>query len=138
MLYQLGRRYPLRKPKTLRRRCASDACRKLYRHADPRSKTCSQPCKQRLYRQRKKAAALAEQERRARVADIMAGMNAARKTAAAPGPTAPHPTAPPPTPTPAPPRYSPSRSPVDAGEREVVEITIRQPTTFPGTPIRRG
>ena len=52
----------MKKTKTLRRRCENEACRKLYRHADPRAAFCSQACKQRVYRARKKAAAQAEQE----------------------------------------------------------------------------
>ena len=132
---------PLKKTKTLRRRCEAEACGKLYRHADPRSRACSPRCKQRLYRARKKAADLAEQERleaerQDQASDIAARMLAAMKTAPAPGPTRPtRPTHQPQPTAPAPPRYLPARPPV---EREEVVITIRQPTTFPGTPIRRG
>ena len=89
----------------------------------------------------KKAADLAEQERleaerQDQASDIAARMLAAMKTTPAPGPTtAPdQPDQPQPT-APAPPRYLPARPPV---EREEVVITIRQPTTFPGTPIRHG
>ena len=99
-------------------------------------------CKQRLYRARKRAADLAEQarleaENQARLADLAAKLWAdmelreAAKLREAPGPT----TAPDQPHHPAPPRYLPARPPV---EREEVVITIRQPTTFPGTPIRRG
>ena len=133
---------PLKKTKTLRRRCEADGCGKLYRHADPRSRACSPRCKQRLYRARKRAADLAEQarleaENQARLADLAAKLRAdmelreAAKLREAPGPT----TAPDQPHHPAPPRHSPARPPV---EREEVVITIRQPTTFPGTPIRRG
>ena len=52
----------MKKTKTLRRRCENEACRKLYRHADPRAAFCSQACKQRVYRARKKAAAQVAQE----------------------------------------------------------------------------
>ena len=48
--------------KRLRRRCDRPACGKLYRYSDPRSRTCSESCRQRLYQERKKAAAQVEQE----------------------------------------------------------------------------
>ena len=47
----------MKRTKALRRRCDLPACGKLYRHSDPRSRTCSAPCRLRLYRARKKAAA---------------------------------------------------------------------------------
>ena len=48
--------------KALRRRCDLTACGKLYRYSDPRSRTCSSSCRQRLYLERKKAAAQVAQE----------------------------------------------------------------------------
>ena len=103
---------PLKKTKTLRRRCEADGCGKLYRHADPRSRACSPRCKQRLYRARKRAADLAEQarleaENQARLADLAAKLRAdmelreAAKLREAPGPT----TAPDQPHHPAPPRH---------------------------------
>ena len=48
--------------KALRRRCDWPACGKLYRYSDPRSRTCSSICRQRLCRSRKKAADQVAQE----------------------------------------------------------------------------
>ena len=52
----------MNKPKRLRRRCAAEDCRKVFRHADQRAAFCSLACKQRVYRARKKAAAQVAQE----------------------------------------------------------------------------
>ena len=52
----------MNKPKRLRRRCAAEDCRKVFRHVDQRAAFCSLACKQRVYRARKKAAAQVEQE----------------------------------------------------------------------------
>ena len=52
----------MKRTKALRRRCDLPACGKLYRHSDPRSRTCSATCRLRLYRAHKKAAAQVEQE----------------------------------------------------------------------------
>ena len=93
-----------------RSRCAAEDCRKLYRHADPRSQTCSDACKQRVYRARKKAAALfaeeqLEAERQDKWDRVRASMQAAarrerqvesnRQPAPAPAPAPSHTTAPP-------------------------------------------
>ena len=47
--------------KALRRRCDWPACGKLYRHSDPRSRTCSAACRMRLWRARQAAAKAAAQ-----------------------------------------------------------------------------
>ena len=52
----------MKRTKALRRRCDLTACGKLYRYSDPRSRTCSSSCRQRLYLERKKAAAQVAQE----------------------------------------------------------------------------
>ena len=65
----------MKKTKTLRRRCENEACRKLYRHADPRAAFCSQACKQRVYRARKKAAAqVAQEQNEAKLSAMAAAM----------------------------------------------------------------
>ncbi len=48
--------------KTLRRRCDLTACGKLYRYSNPRSRTCSSVCRQKLYLERKEAADQVAQE----------------------------------------------------------------------------
>ena len=52
----------MKRTKVLRRRCDLPACGKLYRYSDPRSRTCSSSCRQRLCRERKKAADQVAQE----------------------------------------------------------------------------
>ena len=52
----------MKRTKALRRRCDQPACGKLYRYSDPRSRTCSSSCRQRLCRSRKKAADQVAQE----------------------------------------------------------------------------
>ena len=130
--------------KALRRRCDLPACGKLYRHSDPRSRTCSSSCRQRLYRARKKAAdQVAQEPIRAELQDkyarVLARMRARteaedslnRQPAPAPRPpTAP----PPPTPTPAP----PARGYDYISEPEERTVTIKVPQRFPGTSLRRG
>ena len=130
--------------KALRRRCDRPACGKLYRHSDPRSRTCSSSCRQRLCRERKKAAEQVAQEQieaerhdqaRARVARMRARMEAEDSLNRQPAP-APRPTTapPPPTPTPAP----PARVGGYILEPEEQTVIIKVPNTFPGTPLRRG
>ena len=130
--------------KALRRRCDLPACGKLYRHSDPRSRTCSSSCRQRLYRARKKAAdQVAQEPIKAELQDkyarVLARMRARteaedslnRQPAPAPRPpTAP----PPPTPTPAP----PARVGGYILEPEERTVIIKVPNTFPGTSLRRG
>ena len=62
----------MNKPKRLRRRCAAEDCRKVFRHVDQRAAFCSLACKQRVYRARKKAAAQVEQEQNQAWADATA------------------------------------------------------------------
>ena len=81
----------MRKTKTLRRRCASESCRKVFRHADPAAKVCSPACRQRVYRVRRKAAEEAEQQRvqaelRDRAATLLARMKARQREQPAPEP----------------------------------------------------
>ena len=91
--------------KALRRRCDLTACGKLYRYSDPRSRTCSSSCRQRLYLERKKAAAQVAQEQveaerheqaQARAARMQARTQAdmmdsrSRQSAPAPRPPRPH------------------------------------------------
>ena len=127
--------------KALRRRCDLTACGKLYRYSDPRSRTCSSSCRQRLYLERKKAAAQVAQEqveaeRQAKASRMAARMMArteadmmdsrSRQSAPAPRPpTAP----PPPAPTPAPRRYTHIR-PLEP-PTQVVTIRYRKPYTTP-------
>ena len=59
----------MNKPKRLRRRCAAEDCRKVFRHVDQRAAFCSLACKQRVYRARKKAADQVEQEQNQAKAD---------------------------------------------------------------------
>ena len=131
----------MKRTKALRRRCDLPACGKLYRHSDPRSRTCSSSCRQRLYRARKKAADQVAQEpieaelqdKYARVlARTQADMDSrSRQPAPAPRtPTAP----PPPTPTPAP----PARGYDYISEPEERTVIIKVPNRFPGTSLRRG
>ena len=130
--------------KALRRRCDLPACGKLYRHSDPRSRTCSSSCRQRLYRARKKAAdQVAQEPIKAELQDkyarVLARMRARteaedslnRQPAPAPRPTT---APPPPTPTPAP----PARVGGYILEPEERTVIIKVPNTFPGTPLRRG
>ena len=127
--------------KALRRRCDLPACGKLYRYSDPRSRTCSSRCRQRLYIARKKATAQVaeeqlEAERQAKASRMAARMMARteaedslnRQPAPAPRPT----TAPPPptpTPAPAPRRYTHIRPPEP--KPQVVSIRYRKPYTTP-------
>ena len=133
----------MKRTKALRRRCDRPACGKLYRHSDPRSRTCSSSCRQRLCRSRKKAADQVAQEQikaelhgkyarmlaRTRARTEMDSLN--RQPAPAPRPTT---APPPPTPTPAPPvrRYD------YISEPKKQTVTIKVPNRFPGTPLRRG
>ena len=130
--------------KALRRRCAQPACGKLYRHSDPRSRTCSSSCRQRLYRARKKAAdQVAQEPIKAELQDkyarVLARMRARteaedslnRQPAPAPRPTT---APPPPTPTPAP----PARVGGYILEPEERTVIIKVPNRFPGTSLRRG
>ena len=130
--------------KALRRRCDLPACGKLYRHSDPRSRTCSSSCRQRLYRARKKAAdQVAQEPIKAELQDkyarVLARMRARteaedslnRQPAPAPRPTT---APPPPTPTPAP----PARVGGYILEPEERTVIIKVPNTFPGTSLRRG
>ena len=135
----------MNKPKRLRRRCASEDCRKLYRHADPRAAFCSQACKQRVYRARKKAAAQVAQEqleaeRQAKASAMSVRMveqaaererqvESNRQPAPAPRPTT---APPPPTPTPWPYTH------IQPLEPKKQTVTIKVPNRFPGTPLRRG
>ena len=130
----------MKKTKTLRRRCEAEACGKLYRHADPRSRACSPRCKQRLYRARKKAAEQGAQEQikaelHGKYARMYARTEAEDSLNRQPAP-APRPTTapPPPTPTPAP----PARVGGYILEPEEQTVIIKVPNTFPGTPLRRG
>ena len=82
----------MRKTKTLRRRCASESCRKVFRHADPAAKVCSPACRQRVYRVRRKAAEEAEQQRvqaelRDRAATLLARMKARQREQPVPEPS---------------------------------------------------
>ena len=135
----------MKRTKALRRRCDRPACGKLYRHSDPRSRTCSSSCRQRLCRERKKAADQVAQEPikaelHGKYARMYARMQArtqadmdsrSRQPAPAPRtPTAP----PPPTPTPAP----PARGYDYISEPEERTVIIKVPNTFPGTSLRRG
>ena len=133
----------MKRTKALRRRCDLPACGKLYRHSDPRSRTCSATCRLRLYRAHKKAAdqvaqAQIKAELHEKYARMLARMRARtemdslnRQPAPAPRPpTAP----PPPTPTPAP----PARGYDYISEPEERTVTIKVPNRFPGTSLRRG
>ena len=118
--------------KALRRRCDWPACGKLYRYSDPRSRTCSSICRQRLCRSRKKAAAQVAQEQveaelHGKYARMYAHMQArtqadmdSRPRQSAPAPRTRAAT-PPPAPTPAPPAsgYDYPRGP-DPGTRMVI------------------
>ena len=125
--------------KALRRRCDLPACGKLYRHSDPRSRTCSSSCRQRLYLERKKAAdQVAQEQIKAELHGKYARMLARtemdslnRQPAPAPRPTT---APPPPTPTPAPPvrRYD------YISEPKKQTVIIKVPNRFPGTSLRRG
>ena len=133
----------MKRTKVLRRRCDLPACGKLYRYSDPRSRTCSSSCRQRLCRSRKKAADQVAQEQveaklHGKYARMLADTRARtemdslnRQPAPAPRPpTAP----PPPTPTPAPPvrRYD------YISEPKKQTVIIKVPNRFPGTSLRRG
>ena len=133
----------MKRTKALRRRCDQPACGKLYRYSDPRSRTCSSSCRQRLCRSRKKAADQVAQEQveaklHGKYARMLAHTRARtemdslnRQPAPAPRtPTAP----PPPTPTPAP----PARGYDYISEPEERTVTIKVPNRFPGTSLRRG
>ena len=124
--------------KRFRRRCDRPACGKLYRYSNPRSRTCSESCRQRLYQERKKAAAQVAQEQveaeRYEQARAMATRMQAqadmdsrsRQSAPAPRPpTAP----PPPAPTPAPRRHDHIR-PLEPAP-QTVTIRYRKPYTTP-------
>ena len=127
--------------KALRRRCDRPACGKLYRYSDPRSRTCSSSCRQRLYQERKKAAAQVAQEQVEAERHDRASRMAARMLARAeademdsrsrqPTPAPRTPTAPPPpAPTPAPDRYT-YIAPLEP-EPQVVTIRYRKPYTTP-------
>ena len=52
----------MKRTKTLRRRCDRPACGKQYRYSKASSRTCSSICRQRLFQERKKAAAQVAQE----------------------------------------------------------------------------
>ena len=134
----------MKRTKALRRRCDQPACGKLYRYSDPRSRTCSSSCRQRLCRSRKKAAdQVAQEQVEAKLHGKYArmygpyespygdGFPLNRQPAPAPRPpTAP----PPPTPTPAP----PARGYDYISEPEERTVIIKVPNRFPGTPLRRG
>ncbi len=65
----------MKRTKALRRRCDLPACGKLYRYSDPRSRTCSATCRQRLYRARKKAAdQVAQEQNEAKLSAMAAAM----------------------------------------------------------------
>ena len=133
----------MKRTKALRRRCDLPACGKLYRHSDPRSRTCSATCRLRLYRAHKKAADQGAQEQikaelhdkyarmlaRTRARTEMDSLN--RQPAPAPRPTT---APPPPTPTPAPPALVGGY----ISEPEERTVIIKVPNTFPGTSLRRG
>ena len=127
--------------KALRRRCDLTACGKLYRYSDPRSRTCSSSCRQRLYLERKKAAAQVAQEQveaeRHEQAPGKGGPYAARTEAdmmdsrsrqSAPAPRPPT-APPPPAPTPAPRRHDHIR-PLEPAP-QTVTIRYRKPYTTP-------
>ena len=127
--------------KALRRRCDLTACGKLYRYSDPRSRTCSSSCRQRLYLERKKAAAQVAQEQvEAELQDKYARMLArtrarteademdSRSRQSAPAPLTRAAT-PPPAPTPAPRRHDHIR-PLEP-EPQTVTIRYRKPYTTP-------
>jgi hypothetical protein len=126
----------MKRTKALRRRCDLPACGKLYRYSDPRSRTCSSSCRQRLYLERKKAADQVAQEQNQAKADRRAAamieqtaererqVLANRQSAPAPRP----PTAtPPPAPTPWP--YANIRKPEPLPQ--TVTIRYRKPYTTP-------
>ena len=127
--------------KRFRRRCDRPACGKRYRYSNPRSRTCSESCRQRLYQERKKAAAQVAQEQveaerleeaQARVARMkartQADTNATRASQPAPPAQTPAPPAPPPAP-PAPDRYT-YIGPLEPPP-QVVTIRYRKPYTTP-------
>ena len=127
----------MKRTKVLRRRCDQPACGKLYRYSDPRSRTCSSSCRQRLYLERKKAAAQVAQEQveaerheqaQARAARMQADMMDSRSRQSAPAPRPP-PAPPPPAPTPAPRRYT-HIAPLEP-PTQVVTIRYRKPYTTP-------
>ena len=55
MVAAIWRVSDMKRTKDRQRRCDWPACGKLYRHSDPRSRTCSAAYRMRLYRARKKA-----------------------------------------------------------------------------------
>ncbi len=134
----------MKRTKALRRRCDLPACGKLYRHSDPRSRTCSATCRLRLYRAHKKAADQVAQEqieaeRQAKASAMSVRMveqaaererqvESNRQPAPAPRPTT---APPPPTPTPWPYTHI---QPLEPKEQTV---TIKVPNRFPGTSLRR-
>jgi hypothetical protein len=129
----------MKRTKALRRRCDLPACGKLYRYSDPRSRTCSSRCRQRLYIARKKATAQVaeeqlEAERQAKASRMAARMMArteadmmdSRSRQSAPAPRPPTAT-PPPAPTPWP--YANIRKPEPLPQ--TVTIRYRKPYTTP-------
>ena len=126
---------PKTKPKRHRSRCAAEDCRKLYRHADPRSQTCSDPCRQRVYRARLKAAEEFEREqiaaeRQARWERVRVGMQAKAAEYERQVESNRQP-APAPAPAPAPSRNA-HHTPLAPRERTVI---IKLPDRAPMTPI---
>ena len=127
------------KDKNLRRRCASESCRKVFRHADPAARVCSPACRQRVYRVRRKAAEEAEQqrvqaERRDQVATLLARMKARPREQPAPEPSEPAASEPAPQPRRG---YLPTTRMglMDDTPRPITIVIPRRP---PITPLNRG
>ena len=54
-VYYLRRCHSMKKRKIYRMQCVNETCRKRFRHADPRARTCSQACRKAVSRARRKA-----------------------------------------------------------------------------------
>ena len=126
--------------KRFRRRCDRPACGKLYRYSNPRSRTCSESCRQRLYQERKKAAAQVEQEQveaerleeaQARVARMKARTQADTNATRASQPAPPAQTPAPPAQTPAPTPWPYTHISRPEPPPQVVTIRYRKPYTTP-------